>query len=63
MHTILVAGESHNITGEYSERDYMSEQKTVTGYQTLDGEFCEVNGEFSNLWCLIKTLRPLRKIP
>ena len=52
MHTILVAGESHNITGEYSERDYMSEQKTVTGYQTLDGEFCEVNGEFSDLWCL-----------
>ena len=31
----------------------------VTGYQTLAGEFFTVNGEFSDLWCLISTLQLL----
>ena len=28
----------------------------VIGYGFLAGEFCVVNGEFSNLWCLMNTL-------
>ena len=29
---------------------------TVIGYGLLAGEFCVVNGEFSDLWCLMNTL-------
>ena len=46
---ILVAGERCNFTGEYCERGSMSQYKIVIGYRTLAGEFCVVNGEFSNL--------------
>ena len=31
-------------------------KKIVMGYRTLDGEFCEINGEVSNLRCLMNTL-------
>ena len=34
----------------------MSEYKIVIGYHTLAGEFCVVNGDFSNLCCLMNTL-------
>ena len=34
----------------------MSESKIVIGYHTLAEEFCVVNGEFSNLRCLMNTL-------
>ena len=37
--------------------------KKVIGYQTLAGEFCIVNREFSDLWCLMKTLKSLLEIP
>ena len=33
----------------------MSEYKIVIGYHTLAGEFCVVNGDFSNLCCLMNT--------
>ena len=38
------------------KRDSTSEEKIVRGYQTLAGEFCVVNGEFSNVQCLINIL-------
>ena len=53
---ILVAGERGNFSGEYCERGSMSEYKIVIGYHTLAGEFCVVNGDFSNLRCLMNTL-------
>ena len=34
---------------EYFERGSTSEQKVDVGCQTFAGDFCEVNGEFSNL--------------
>ena len=34
----------------------MSEYKIVIGYHTLAGEFCVVNGDFSDLRCLMNTL-------
>ena len=34
----------------------MSEYKIVIGYHTLAGDFCVVNGYFSNLRCLMNTL-------
>ena len=30
----------------------MSQYKIVVGYRMLAGEFCVVNGEFSNLWSM-----------
>ena len=33
----------------------------VRAYQTLAGEFCVVNGEFSDLRCLMNTLRTAQK--
>ena len=53
---ILVVGERCNVTGEYFKRGSTSEYKTVIGYQMFAGELCIVNGEFSNLWCLMNTL-------
>ena len=41
---IPVAGERCNITGQYFERG----SAIVIDYQTFDGEFCLVNGEFSD---------------
>ena len=38
------------------KRDSTSEEKIVRGYQTLAGEFCVVNGEFSNVQYLINIL-------
>ena len=38
------------------KRDSTSEEKIVRGYQTLAGEFCVVNVEFSNVQCLINIL-------
>ena len=55
---MLVAGERCNLTGGYCERSTMSEQKIVTGYHTLAGEVCVVNGEFFDLRCLINALNP-----
>ena len=56
FHKELVAGERGNFSGEYCERGSMSEYKIVIGYHTLAGEFCVVNGYFSNLRCLMNTL-------
>ena len=56
---ILVAGERCNCTGEYCERDSMSEQKIAIGYCSLAGEFCVVNEEFSDLRCSMNTLQKL----
>lgn len=53
---ILVAGVTCNITGEYFKRASHLNKKIVVSYQTLTEYFCVVNGEFSNLWCLINTL-------
>ena len=53
---ILVAGVRCNIPGEYFENTPCLNKKIVIGYLTLAGDFCVVNGEFSNLWCLINTL-------
>ena len=33
-----------------------AEWKIVIGYRMLAGEFCVVNEDFSNLWCLMNTL-------
>ena len=59
---ILVAGERCNFTGEYCERGSMSEHKIVIGYHTLNGEFCVVNREFSDLRWLINTLSKAMKL-
>ena len=56
FHKELVAGERGNFSGEYCETGSMSEYKIVIGYHTLAGEFCVVNGYFSNLRCLMNTL-------
>ena len=56
FHKELVTGERGNFSGEYCERGSMSEYKIVIGYHTLAGEFCVVNGYFSNLRCLMNTL-------
>ena len=53
---LLVAGERCNVTEEYFEKASMSVQKEVIGYQTLLREFCTINGEFSELRCLMNTL-------
>ena len=56
---ILVAGERCNCTGEYCERDSMSEQKIAIGYCSLGGELGVVNREFSDLRCSMNTLQKL----
>ena len=63
---ILLAGEKCNVTRDYFERGSMSESKIVIEYGTLAREFCIVNGEFSDVWCLTNTLYTkliLRKKP
>ena len=52
---IVVAGERCNVTGEHFQRGSTS-QKIVIGYRTLAREFCVVNGECSDLCCLLNTL-------
>ena len=54
---ILVAGESYHVTGEYLERGSTSEYKIVTGYRTFARELCVVNGESSDLRCLMNTMQ------
>ena len=54
---ILVAGESYIVTGEYLERGSTSEYKIVTSYQTFARELCVVNGESSDLRCLMNTMQ------
>ena len=39
------------------EAPCLNKKKIVIGYRALDGEFCEVNGEFSHLQCLMNTLK------
>ena len=53
---IQVAEGRRNIAGEYFERGFTSEYKIVIGYRTLAREFCIVNGESSDLQCLMNTL-------
>ena len=52
---ILVAGERCCVTREYFERGSMSEYKIVILYGMFAGESCVVNGELSNLQCIINT--------
>ena len=56
---ILVAGERCNVTGKHFEREapHLRKKKLIViAYQTLTREFCVVNGEFSDLQCLMNTL-------
>ena len=52
---ILVAGERCCVTQEYFERGSISQYKIVILYGMFAGESCVVNGELSNLQCLINT--------
>ena len=54
---ILVAGEKCNVTGEYFERGQYLSKKIIITYLTLAGELSVVNRKFSDLQCLMKTLR------
>ena len=54
---ILVAGERCCVTGEYFERGSISEYKIVILCRMFAGESCLVNGELSDLQCLINTLQ------
>ena len=54
---ILVAGERCNVTGEYFEGGSTSEFKIVIGYRTFAGESCVINGELSDLRCLMNMAR------
>ena len=54
---ILVAGERFNVTREYYFWKKLYVWKKIgISYRMLVGEFCIVNGEFSNLQCLMNTL-------
>ena len=50
---ILVMRERCHVIGEYFESLHVT---VVIGYRTLAGEFCVVNGEFSDLRCLMNNL-------
>ena len=57
----LVARERCNVTGEYLKEAHIW-VKIALSYWTLAREFSVVNGEFSNLRCLMNTLFDIQDI-
>ena len=51
------SGERCKLTGEYFKEALCLNKKMALCYGILTGEFCIINREFSDLQCLMNTLR------